>query len=71
MKVGSENRALQFREVPHTDLVSHPYCHWGLQNPGFLVEILPRVLWKGVSGRDRMPLYAFPPHICKMTVKQP
>lgn len=40
-------------DEPHTDLVSHPDSHRGLQNPGLLVKILPCVFWEGVSARDR------------------
>lgn len=43
--------AQRSRGVSHADLISHPDCHWGLQDSGFLVEILPCIFWEGVSER--------------------
>ena len=49
-------RAPALPEVPHTDLVSHPDSHRGLQDSAFLVKILPGIFREGASERDRRHL---------------
>ena len=71
VKMGSKSQArtallpqgARHPDEPHTDLVSHPDSHRGLQNPGLLVKILPCVFWEGVSARDRGHLNVLFPFI--------